>query len=177
MGGAGARERESRPRFRSGGECEFLGFFGLGSRRRFGERRGVGRIGSALRREEEARREHDQAEAEIGREGLHREEEERCDERETQIQGLKPKSWPTASQMPKKVSWREKIFWFSFAIVRSFLLAAVGRPLLPMTKQWACQLVILSIFRAFLHPRSRNVPVFVEIIPINRDNVPIGVIA
>ena len=46
-----------------------------------------------------------------------------------------------------------------------------------MTKQWACQLVILSIFRAFLHPCLRNTPVFVEIIPINRDNVPIGVIA
>ena len=71
-----------------GSEREFLGLFGLGSRRRFGERRGVDRIGSALRREEDARCEHDQAEAEIGREGLHREEEERRDERETQIQGI-----------------------------------------------------------------------------------------
>jgi hypothetical protein len=46
-----------------------------------------------------------------------------------------------------------------------------------MTKQWACQLVILSIFRAFFHSRSEDVPAFFEIIPINRDNVPIGLIA
>src|SRR3546814_8166845 len=80
--------------------------------------------------EEQARGEHDDAEAEIGGDGLHRKDEERRDEGEAQPQGVEAEISAHGLANPEEgILAAEEIGGFLFHLFSSFLLGGGNPPL------------------------------------------------